>query len=166
MTVFLTSDLHAGHANMILYENRPFTDVDHMNAELVKRWNSVVKKLDTVIVLGDFALLPRSAVREIVAKLHGTKWLIMGNHDRGRSVTWWQGVGFARVFEFPIIYKDFYILSHEPVYMNDAMPYVNCHGHIHSKTLSGKNYVNVSVERWDYTPVNFETIKKLVEKEA
>lgn len=161
MTTFLISDPHFFHSNMIRYESRPFTDVDHMNSEIIKRWNSVVKKNDTVIVLGDFALAPRSAVREIVAKLHGTKWLIMGNHDRGRSVTWWHGVGFAKVYEYPIIYEGFYILSHEPVYMNDAMPYINCHGHIHSKVLSGKSYVNVSVERWNYTPITFESIKKL-----
>ena len=39
------------------------------------------------------------------------------------------------------------------------MPYVNIHGHCHSKQMVGANYFNVSVEMHDYTPVRFDDIK-------
>ena len=47
-------DLHLGHANAIRFDNRPFADVDEMNESLIRSWNSMVTKQDTVYVLGDF----------------------------------------------------------------------------------------------------------------
>ncbi len=64
--------------------------------------------------------------------------------------------------EYPIVYGGFFFLSHEPMYMNKHMPYVNIHGHIHGQKYEGTQYVNVSVEHWDYTPVPFDTIKARV----
>jgi calcineurin-like phosphoesterase family protein len=72
-------------------------------------------------------------------------------------------MGFEEVYRYPIIYKGFYILSHEPVYLNEHMPYVNLHGHIHSKKYDSKQYVNLSVEMINYTPVLFDDIKKQFE---
>ena len=51
---FYISDLHIGHANVIKFDNRPFKDVDEMFEILVRNWNSIVTKEDTVYILGDF----------------------------------------------------------------------------------------------------------------
>jgi calcineurin-like phosphoesterase family protein len=158
--VFMTADQHFGNDAIILYENRPFTNADEMDRALIRNWNAVVGKGDTVFVLGDFALAPRLKVASIVARLHGRKILVMGNHDRRKTIHWWNGVGFFRVYDYPIIYEDFFILSHEPAYLNEAMPYANLHGHLHAKRLSLRSYVNMSVENWDYAPVDFEEVKK------
>ena len=37
------------------------------------------------------------------------------------------------------------------------------HGHTHMFNIPDKYYYNVCVEQHDYTPVNFEDIKKLIE---
>ena len=42
MRVFLTSDLHFGHKNIIEYEKRPFRNVEDMNAGIIKNWNKIV----------------------------------------------------------------------------------------------------------------------------
>ena len=34
------SDLHFGHKNVILFEHRPFSDVDTMDHCLIQLWNS------------------------------------------------------------------------------------------------------------------------------
>lgn len=47
-------DTHFYHKNIIDYENRPFKSVEDMNKGLIDTWNSRVKKLDRVFVLGDF----------------------------------------------------------------------------------------------------------------
>lgn len=39
---FYIADWHYGHANIMAYDNRPFTWVDDMNKALVERWNRVV----------------------------------------------------------------------------------------------------------------------------
>lgn len=81
MTVWFTSDLHFGHANIIRYSGRPFVDLDEMHRELVKRWNDRVAPEDTVYVLGDAHLGKIDLVTEWVPRLNGTKLLFPGNHD-------------------------------------------------------------------------------------
>lgn len=48
---------------------------------------------------------------------------------------------------------------------NDATPFFYIYGHVHSteayKTIT-KQTACVSVERWNYTPVDLEKIKELV----
>ncbi len=40
--IFFTGDEHFGHKNVIKYCNRPFSDVDEMDREIIKRHNEVV----------------------------------------------------------------------------------------------------------------------------
>ncbi len=60
--VFFTSDLRIGHANAIRFDNRPFSGVEEMDAELICRWNAKLGKGDTVYVLGDMIWKSRRAV--------------------------------------------------------------------------------------------------------
>ncbi|MEF3305431.1 phosphoesterase [Paenibacillus sp. GYB003] len=159
---FFISDHHFGHKHIIDYESRPFAGVEEMTETMIARWNDVVGKDDRIFHLGDFSFLNKEKTGAIVSRLHGRKTLVMGNHDRGRSRTWWLEAGFDEVSEYPIVYGGFFFLSHEPMYMNKHMPYVNVHGHIHGQKYEGSQYVNVSVEHWDYTPVSFEEIRRLV----
>ena len=41
---YWTSDTHFSHANVIKYCNRPFKNVDEMNATLIENWNKTVGK--------------------------------------------------------------------------------------------------------------------------
>ncbi|WP_313641618.1 phosphoesterase [Paenibacillus sp.] len=160
--VFFTSDHHFGHKLIIDFESRPFIDVEQMNEAMIENWNSVVSPDDKVFHLGDFSFLNKEATRAIVERLHGYKILILGNHDRCRSRDWWLEAGFDEVSEYPLIYKDFFFLSHEPMYMNKHMPYVNVHGHIHGQKYEGNNYFNICVEHWNYKPLTFEQIRDSV----
>ncbi|WP_405079330.1 phosphoesterase [Paenibacillus chitinolyticus] len=159
---YFISDHHFGHKLIIDFESRPFADADEMTDVMIQKWNAVVGSEDKVFHLGDFSFLNQERTHEIVGKLNGYKFLVLGNHDRGRSRSWWLDAGFDEVSEYPVLYKDFFLLSHEPVYMNKHMPYVNVHGHIHGQKYEGKNYFNVCVEHWDYTPLTFEQIRDAV----
>lgn len=159
---YFISDHHFGHKHIIPFEDRPFTDVDEMTAAMISKWNAVVRQEDKVFHLGDFSFLNKERTQAIVTQLNGYKILILGNHDRGRSRGWWLDAGFDEVSEYPMIYNQFFILSHEPMYMNKHMPYVNVHGHIHGQKYEGIHYYNVSVEQLDYTPVSFEQIRDAV----
>jgi len=160
--VFFTSDHHFGHRGIIDFESRPFQGVEDMDPYMIERWNAVVSPDDKVFHLGDFSFWNHEQTKHIVSQLNGYKHLILGNHDRGRSRTWWLDVGFHEVSEHPIIYQQFFFLTHEPMYMNKHMPFVNVHGHIHTQKYEGKSYFNVSVEHWDYQPVSFEQIRDAV----
>ena len=77
--------------------------------------------------------------------------------------------GFEEVYDHPVIIKNFWILSHEPLYVNSNMPYANLFGHVHAspmiKTYSRQHYC-VSVERIHYTPISFDQISLAIQGDA
>lgn len=159
--VFITSDTHFFHTNIIQYCNRPWATVEEMNEGLIERWNSVVGKEDTVIHLGDFGFGGKTRIKGIFDRLNGKIDLIMGNHDNFRVRDYYK-MGFHRVYDKPILYKDFFLLSHEPVgWVKDGGVYANIYGHVHDlphfKNFT-QNTFCACVERTDYKPILFEDI--------
>lgn len=84
---FITSDTHFSHARIIELAGRPFTSVEEMNAELIRRWNETVAPDDIVLHLGDLALGPIAESLPLTAQLHGHRFLVPGNHDRVSPAT-------------------------------------------------------------------------------
>lgn len=161
MKEWIWSDLHLGHTNIIDYCGRPFTNTNTMDATILRNWRETVKGDDIIWNLGDVRMSATHSwedLKTIIANLPGRKMLIMGNHDMGKSAKAWRELGFDEVYPYPIIYKKFAILSHEHVFINKAMPYVNIHGHLHEKIVGAPGYVNVSVEQIGYKPVLLEEI--------
>lgn len=154
--IFVISDTHFQHDNIIKYCNRPFNSVDEMNDTIIKNWNSVVRDQDIVYHLGDVYMGKKP---EFLRNLKGRKRLILGNHDNGKDQL------LNNVFEKILVWRMFpefgLLLTHVPVHPNtlqEKCP-VNVHGHIHDKAPYNKQYVNVSVERINYTPINIEEIR-------
>ena len=176
--IFLTSDQHFFHGNIIKYCNRPWNsgkdsdgniivtqkDIEEMNEEMIMRWNSVVPNDGIVYHLGDIALGDRNKIKEILPLLNGKINLIMGNHDT-KSVEFYYECGFNRVYDHPILLKDFFILSHEPIsFLNKNSCFGNIYGHVHDSDVYKTFSVNsccVCVERHDYKPIS---LKYIIEK--
>ncbi len=160
--IFFIADTHFGDEKIIKYENRPFGNVREMDEELIKRWNAVVAWEDEVYVLGDFGADGYEG--EVLAKLQGRKYLVKGNHDT-KSNAEYRRWGFDEVYDHPVIIENFWILSHDALYVNTNMPYANLFGHVHNhpmiKDYSSQHYC-VSVERLNYTPLDFEVIKEKI----
>lgn len=154
MKYFVIADTHFNHANIIKYCNRPFADVEGMNAELIKRWNETVSKKDVVYILGDFAF-GMNGLEDLLEQLHGTKYLVKGNHDKYTN-QFYRNIGFKEVYDKPIL-VDFYILSHEPLQLSETTPYFNYYGHVHNDEKYHDTATSkcVSVERIGYKPFEF-----------
>jgi len=154
--IWITSDHHFNHTKIIEYCNRPFNNTLDMNEYMIAKWNSVVRPDDMVLHLGDFALqMNEEEVTALVSKLHGTIILIRGNHDRF-GVEKYKRCGFADTVK-KIEFKNF-ILTHRPIPVEDlGCNKINIHGHVHNSLADeySINHVNVSVEMWDYTPIDF-----------
>ncbi|WP_040842629.1 phosphoesterase [Treponema saccharophilum] len=135
---FFIADTHFGDERILRYENRPFLSVDKMNSEIIKRWNE-----------------------------RGKKFLVKGNHDT-KSNEHYRRAGFCEVYDLPVIFQNFWLLSHEPLYVCQNMPYANIFGHVHAnpiyKDFSEQSFC-VSVERINYTPVSFDEIKRVIAEE-
>lgn len=166
--VFFAADTHFGDSTIIKYENRPFADTDEMDRVLIGNWNSVVSDGDSVFLLGDFSAHPPEKSTEICRSLNGHKFLVMGNHDAFNERQYYE-IGFEGVSRYPVIYDGFWILSHEPLYVNKNMPYANVFGHVHAnpiyRTVSEQSFC-VSIERIGYTPIEFEEIRKKIREEG
>lgn len=101
-SIHFTSDLHLGHANSIVFDQRPFKDLDHMHRVIINNWNAQVPENGLVYVLGDVGLQSATLTTEILAKLNGTKVLVRGNHDKGIQSGY--NIGFDVVLNGAILY--------------------------------------------------------------
>ena len=84
--VFVVSDPHFGHANIIKYCHRPFADADEMDRQLIARWNAAVLSAATVWLLGDVTVKP-DKLGALQRQLNGRKVLVAGNHDQPHPVS-------------------------------------------------------------------------------
>lgn len=162
--IWVTSDTHFNHKNILVYEaaNRPFANKHEMDNALIERWNERVGKDDIVLHLGDFAFAGANKIQEIVSRLNGKIYLLLGNHDRVRQFDW-NSLGFARVFADPFMLDGRFIFSHEPLVEVPAGK-VNVFGHVHGSSYfqtKTDNSFCACVERHDCGPVAYEYIKGL-----
>ena len=163
-SVKVWSDLHLGHANIIEYQDRPFFNVDEMDAVLWANWQVGVDPEETLVCVGDVAMargISDDTWRKVRAAPGRTKILVVGNHD----VT---GQGSLRVEGFhrvkalltspgdpPLIW------THAPL-PNVPAGHVNIHGHQHATLKPADSpHINVSVEQLDYRPVALTQIRRL-----
>ncbi len=163
MQTFFFSDPHFGHYNIIEYQNRPFSTTDEMDEAMIENWNRVVGKKDRVFLLGDVSVYKQDKTQEILDRLYGRITLVLGNHDKRSKMA--KTGRFDLVSPYPILFEEFFLLSHEPVFVNEQCPFCNVHGHTHlNKFENTLLHVNVCAECIDYTPIAFEAVKEIVKE--
>ncbi len=160
-SIYLISDLHLDHANIIHYCARPFahSNVEEMNRVLVNNWNNIIHN-NQVYFLGDLSYGRGARPAEYWRnKLNGKIHSIRGNHYDLKDS------------------KDYEILKHENhefllVHDPDKLPIKwkgwIIHGHKHNNDM--KNYpfingdkktINVSAELINYRPISLDFIISL-----
>lgn len=132
--IFYIADWHYNHANILAFDNRPFTTIEQMNAALVDRWNAAVTPADTVYVLGDMFWGGETKAIPVLDSLNGTKILIKGNHDRCKNAE------FRKRFDQISGYMEIedgdrrVVLCHYPIpcYKNHFHGWYHLYGHVHN----------------------------------
>ena len=131
---FYISDLHFGHANCLNFDNRPFKDVDEMDNEMIRRWNSVVTNGDLVYILGDMFWMAPSKATAILDQLNGQKILVKGNHDRWHDSKF--DKKFVKIDEYIEVDDEGrkVVLCHYPIpcFKNHFYGWIHLYGHVHS----------------------------------
>lgn len=180
--IFFTSDLHFGHENVLKFDNRPFADVDEMDAELIRRWNAKVGKGDLVYVLGDMIWKTRNGdASSLIKSLNGQIILIKGNHDRFLHNAKAKALlaGVKDYDDICVTLEDGTprrcILSHYfiPMYNGHRYRAIHLHGHSHfteeadieiniARKLNEmgipNEIYNVGCMYWNYEPVTLDEI--------
>ncbi len=162
--VWVWSDIHFGHANIIKYCDRPFKSAEEMTVKLIENHNNTVKPGDLVIWVGDVSFVNDELTNEILDTLYGDRILIVGNHDLDRK-------GRIKKMDFNEIHLVYFIddevapliFTHYTM-ENVPKPWINIHGHVHNNPYDveeNMQHINVSVEVIEYKPIHLNTLKRM-----
>ena len=148
MTIWITSDLHFGHKNIMSFcpetRARFNNDVVYMNNAMVEEWNHRVQPGDTVYILGDVAFMSGADAGKMMNRLNGDKILIEGNHDRKtlKDATFFRA--FKEVHKYLDITHDGHkiVMFHYPIAEWDQMHRgaLHFHGHLHGGVSGLEKY--------------------------
>lgn len=167
--IWIWSDLHFGHKNIIRFSDRPFETTEQMDEILVKNFNELVKPNDISIWVGDVSFKQETESRKLIRRLNGYKILIIGNHDIYKK----QRVMNLAFDEYHVVYNlsvndTVLALTHYPM---DNLPdgWFNVHGHVHrnghhADEVSMPTHLNVNCEFLNYKPINMATLIQRIER--
>ncbi len=164
MTVWFTSDLHLGHANIIKYSERPFASIQEHDELLVKAWNDRVRPGDLVYCLGDFALCDVERATRLASRLSGQKYMVWGNHDKysRKSAEFCAQWIWARDLADITVGSQRIVLCHFAMrtWNQSHRGAWNLHGHSHGSLPDDPHalQLDVGVDCWGYAPVSFDTL--------
>lgn len=177
--IFFISDFHIGHSNIIRFDNRPFTDMNHMQETLISNWNNVVGEDDIVFYGGDLfykcvAKYPTWFVHQLNGKIH----FILGNHDRYndiRKMNRFETIDNEQKIDIKDDVKGGYQhihIHHHPILSWNKGNHGSWHfhGHTHQKMALNNDYdwyyrrkvMDISCNGLDYTPISYVDIKEIM----
>lgn len=175
--VFFTSDTHFFHDRIISHANRPFANVDEMNATLIRNWNKVVPRDGIVFHLGDFCMGTVAQWNSILDQLKGKIFLVAGNHDialiNSPVMKRFEGVDCEMDI---VVGGQKLILNHFPLLVHGGRNTRTWQlfGHIHTNPVDNRiidnkrmsmlasSQYDVEVDNNDFVPVPFEQIQEII----
>lgn len=179
--IWVTSDTHYGHENIIKYSQRPYAGAHEMNEALIANWNKCVQPNEDVYNLGDVAFCNKDKLIKILKRLNGNIHVILGNHDKVvikneqelldsgliKSIQTYREVKYEGML---------FVLFHYPMrtwnqshknYENKVKS-IHCFGHVHNKLAPHGLSLDVGVDSTvitsEYRPMSFREIIKWAQK--
>lgn len=164
MSLFFSADTHFSHRMMAA--RRGFVSPTEMNEAIVATWNHLIAPTDEVWHLGDFSFANPKVTKELVARLHGRKNLVPGNHDSRQTL---QVLAAAGVEVHPPIVRRHFpgttqkvVLCHYPLLTWPSAHYgaLHLHGHSHGN-LGPEESTRTDVgwdAAWGRAPIRWDYI--------
>ena len=156
--VYVMSDCHFGHRNILKYRTQ-FSSIAEHDSYIMDNILKTLRKRDILWLLGDCFFTTESLeyLRVIKDKCQHVNF-VMGNHDTDSSE------GRANI---PIMVNEKLVhkiggvfkvkgkrwLTHCPIHPDELRGCVNIHGHVHNSTIQDPRYFNASCENINYTPI-------------
>lgn len=173
--LWLISDTHWGHKNIIEYSKRPFSSIEDMDEALIKNWNALVQPNDDVWHLGDFAFMKYMQFTTVLRRLNGKINVVLGNHDKV-IIENKKDLLTSNLLNSIQDYKEVkyegknLILFHFPIKSWNKKHHgaIHCFGHVHSAIPAFAKSVDVGVDNKEitseYRPISFDELVKFMDK--
>jgi calcineurin-like phosphoesterase family protein len=162
--IYFTSDLHFYYKKSPAVGKRLFNSSEEKNEFLIKQWNDVVNPMDEVYLLGDISNGTGVQTNEVLKRLNGMKYLIIGNNDKylddpqfdKKLFVWCKQYHVLRTMDTKFILFHFPIEAWEG-YRNDR---IHLHGHLHRQKpiFERIRRYEVGVDAHDGRPVSIEEV--------
>lgn len=177
--IYVTSDTHFCHSNILNLCGRPFNSIQHMNDTLIHNWNACVRHEDEIYILGDFMFHGTGKdANNILRRLNGKKYLIRGNHDKFLNDPEFDASAFEWIKDYYVLdyKKEKFVMFHYPIlewqgFFRDAF---HLYGHVHNSgkdpqqrqrlNVLGERAINVGVDVNHFFPVSIDSLIKQVKK--
>ena len=182
--IYFIGCTHYCHKAVLNFDTRPFSTIIEHDEALINNWNRVVGKNDLVFHLGDVSFASIKRTNEILERLNGNIYLIMGNHDRLKDVKKMVNiVDYTPKLELMV--KDdtsidnlgkeqMIILNHYPELQWNRKHHnsIMLHSHSHQKLFNNPDYdwyykqlvMDVGCNGIDYTPISYSEVKSIMLK--
>lgn len=156
MNYWFTADEHYAHKNIIHYCNRPFSTIEEMDETIIRNFNSVVFKNDTVIHAGDFTLLKdrEEIYKKYINRLNGKHIFLIGSHDY-----WLRSTHNSYIWERKIL-DHYFVVCHYAMrtwarsHYNSIQLYGHSHGNLNP---IGKQH-DIGVDNNNFFPLSAKQI--------
>lgn len=162
--IYLISDEHHYHSNIIKYDNRPFKDIIEMREMMIVKHNEIVTPNDITFHLGDFSMSKDyDNVNKIVERLNGKHYFIKGSHDEWLPPEHPERYMFSYNIYFIVL--DHYQMDHWPRSHHGSIHFFgHQHGRSKSENIKG-NKMEVFCGDFNYAPVSLDyLIKRITDK--
>ncbi len=150
--VWFTGDQHWGHAKMMRpdFAGRPFANVEEMDEALIQAWVARVQPGDRVYHLGDVIW---GNFNSIVDRLPGQLYLVMGNHDEGKTAKHPRWIWAKDAAYFKVNDQKFH-LSHYAfeTWRSSHHGCWHLHGHSHGSLPPRGRRLDVGVDNHEIVP--------------
>lgn len=184
--LWLISDTHFGHKNIVKFAQRP----ESHEVIMLSNWIDRVREEDQILHLGDVFMGKQGNPdrwAKVVGRLPGEKFLMLGNHDvLDERLYRMAGFEIVEPFTFEMnsgpLREIRVAVTHEPIGTKFSPGGfslekwdVNVHGHTHGSPMGanpridghpieGKGYVNICVEVTDLAPVQLGGLTTRIQK--
>lgn len=168
--IYFTSDTHFYNKKALKIGSKKFASSVKRDDYIIEQWNKVVGDKDEVYLLGDISNGTGAQTNEVLKRLNGTKYLIIGNNDRYLDDPEFDKELFGWCKNYHVLYEmeTKFILFHFPIevwegYGNDRF---HLHGHLHRKKAIHEpiRRYEVGVDAHDARPVSIEEIYKSIKE--
>lgn len=159
--IWIWSDHHFNHKNIIKFSDRPYHSLEHMAECFIQNYLDIVSEGDICIFAGDIVFGSTTNFNELIMNRFFKSYniLVFGNHDFDNKKM--KKLDFDEthlILNFKYKGKDI-VISHYPFFIK-GKNFINVHGHIHTHKSAFSHQINISVEAIDYKPILLNDLLK------